>query len=131
MRPLALAFVIAAALIGAPPAGAQSEDDISAYTFAYPADEVYEAAVALAVDRGYAERGLVQPVLSGVVMPVALDLHQTLYIAGEHVDLYMRRQNGHTRLLIESLRPEMSRSARKQLAAYLNDLNAKLNQSNG
>lgn len=127
MRIITLLFILTASLICAAPAGAQTADGTSNRTFAHSPTEVYEAAVALAIDRGYAERGLVQ----GTVFPVSLDLHQTLTIGGEHVDLYVRRENGHARLLLQPLRPEISPSARHQLTAYLNDLSTRLNQSNG
>ncbi len=120
--------MMAVLLIGASPAAAQNKDGLRARIFAHPADEVYRAAVALAVDRGYAEHG---PVLPDATVPVLLDWHQTLEIGGEHIDLYVRRANGHARLLIESLRPEMTRSARKQLAAYLDDLDKRLSQKGG
>ena len=108
MKSIAVALLAALSLCASAAHGQDTKRTLLTETFAPSPDSVYTAAVALAIDRGYAEHGWVGA--RGV--PVLLDLHQTLYVGEEQVDLYVRRSDGGALLLAESLQPAMNRTTR-------------------
>lgn len=95
---------------------AQEAEPTEIAMFDRSADEVYRAAVELAVAKGYAESAPVSPVAAD---PTALlGSHLALSVEEIHVDLYVQRANGRVQLLADPLGETMSRSVRQQIKAF-------------
>lgn len=106
---------------------AQGTGPIEIASLDRPADEVYRAAVELAVAKGYAESAPATPVATD---PTALlGSHLALSIEGAHIDLYVQRANGQVQLLADPLGETMSRSVRQQVKAFAKALHESLSEA--